>query len=168
MTTVFGLFERPEDAGRALDDLVASGTAREAVSVLTRGGAAVAEAPKEGLAEHDAEKGALVGGLAGLMLGLADLTLPGVGALLAGGWIMTTVLGAGLGVAAGGLVGALAELGMSHEHAGRIEQGLRRGGTVLAVRTGAGGAPSVRDILQRHRATDIHASDAADASRMAA
>jgi len=81
MTTVIGLFERPDDAGRALGDLVASGTPRDAVSVLTRG-AVADEAPREPLAEHDAEKGLLVGGLAGLMLGLADLSLPGIGAEL--------------------------------------------------------------------------------------
>lgn len=167
MTTIFGLFDRPEDAGRALDDLVASGTPREAVSVLTRGGGAEVER-KEPLAEHDAEKGLLVGGLAGLMLGLADLSLPGVGALLAGGWIATTVLGAGIGAAAGGLVGALADLGVPHEKAGKFEEGVRRGGTVLAVRTDAASAERVGDIMRRHRATDVHATDTADSSRMAA
>jgi uncharacterized membrane protein len=110
----------------------------------------------ESLPVRDAEKGAVVGGLAGLMLGLTELAAPGLGALLAGGWIVTTLLGAGIGAAAGGLIGALAELGLPHEHAEQYEDAVRRGGVVLTVRADPVSVPRVREILAYHHAEDVH------------
>lgn len=64
--------------------------------------------------------GGVLGGVTGLLVGLGTLTIPGIGpALLAGeaATALTTLIGAGAGVAAGGLVGALIGLGIPEHRA---------------------------------------------------
>ena len=61
--------------------------------------------------------GAIVGGGVGLLTGLGLLAIPGVGPLVAAGWLATTLAGAATGAAAGGIVGALVKFGVPHEEA---------------------------------------------------
>ena len=49
--------------------------------------------------------GTVVGGGAGLLAGLGLLAIPGLGPVVAAGWLASTLVGAGVGAAAGGLVG---------------------------------------------------------------
>ena len=60
--------------------------------------------------------GAGLGGAAGLSVsGL--LAIPGLGPVVAAGWVAATAVGAAAGAATGGLVGALTEAGVSKEDA---------------------------------------------------
>jgi hypothetical protein len=86
----------------------------------------------------DAGIGALVGGGAGLLAGLAGLAIPGVGPVVAAGWLVTTVIGALAGTATGGLIGALTETGVSEDDANVYAEAVRRGGTLLTVRSSLG------------------------------
>jgi len=86
MATVAGLFEDSGEAHRAVEQLTAEGWSRDDVSIVARH-PSEGEAEHENLAVKDAEKGAVVGGLAGLFLGLSELAVPGVGLVLAGGWL---------------------------------------------------------------------------------
>lgn len=54
----------------------------------------------------------MLGGGAGLLAGLGILAIPGLGPVLAAGWLASTLVGAGAGAATGGLVGALAGAGI--------------------------------------------------------
>ena len=88
----------------------------------------------------DAGIGAAVGGGLGLIAGLAGLAIPGVGPVVAAGWLVTTVVGAIAGTATGGFVGALTEAGVSEADAHVYAEAVRRGGTLLTVRSSLGDA----------------------------
>jgi hypothetical protein len=108
-------------------------------------------------------KGAATGGVlgagAGLLTGLGLLTIPGIGPVVAAGWLGATVIGAATGAAAGGaiggLVGALTEAGVPEEEAHIYSEGVRRGGTLLSVRVDDSRASEVDAALDRYRPTDI-------------
>lgn len=78
--------------------------------------------------------GAGVGGTAGLLAGLGLLAIPGLGPVVAAGWLAATAVGAAAGAATGGIVGALTEAGISREDADTYAEGVRRGGTLVSAR----------------------------------
>jgi stress response protein YsnF len=99
--------------------------------------------------------GAAVGGLGGLLVGLAALAIPGVGPVLAAGPLAAALAGAGIGAVAGGLIGALTDAGVPEEQAGLYAEGVRRGGTLVTVSAADGEADRIVDILERHNPVDI-------------
>ena len=78
--------------------------------------------------------GAGIGGTAGLLAGLGLLAIPGLGPVVAAGWLAATAVGAAAGAATGGIVGALTEAGVSAEDAHSYAEGVRRGGTLVSAR----------------------------------
>jgi len=78
--------------------------------------------------------GAGVGGTAGLLAGLGLLAIPGLGPVVAAGWLAATAVGAASGAATGGIVGALTEAGVSEDEAHSYAEGVRRGGTLVSAR----------------------------------
>ena len=78
--------------------------------------------------------GAGIGGAAGLLAGLGLLAIPGLGPVVAAGWLAATAVGAAAGAATGGIVGALTEAGVSSEDAHSYAEGVRRGGTLVTAR----------------------------------
>src|SRR4051812_24634705 len=59
--------------------------------------------------------GAGIGGAAGLLTGLGLLAIPGVGPVVAAGWLVATAAGAAAGGLTGGIVGALTQAGVSDD-----------------------------------------------------
>src|SRR6188474_1765526 len=78
--------------------------------------------------------GAGLGGAAGLLAGLGLLAIPGLGPVVAAGWLAATAVGAAAGAATGGIVGALTQAGVSEEDAHSYAEGIRRGGTLVSAR----------------------------------
>jgi hypothetical protein len=78
--------------------------------------------------------GAIAGGAAGVAAGLGLLAIPGVGPVVAFGWLASLAAGAIAGGAAGGLVGALVESGTSKENAELYAEALRRGGAIVTAK----------------------------------
>lgn len=78
--------------------------------------------------------GAVIGGGGGLLAGLGMLAIPGVGPVVAAGWLAATAVGAVGGALAGGAVGALVDLGLSEEDAPVFSEAIRRGGVAVSVR----------------------------------
>jgi hypothetical protein len=78
--------------------------------------------------------GAGLGGAAGLLAGLGLLAIPGLGPVVAAGWLAATAVGATAGALTGGLVGALTEAGVSKEEAPVFAEGVRRGGTLVSAK----------------------------------
>jgi hypothetical protein len=99
--------------------------------------------------------GAVLGGAAGLLAGIGALAIPGVGPVVAAGALAATLAGAGVGAAVGGLVGALVEAGIPREQADIYAEAVRRGGTLVTVRTDDAVSDRVSDILNRHSPVDI-------------
>lgn len=98
--------------------------------------------------------GAAIGGGAGLAAGLGMLAIPGVGPVVAAGWLAATaagaVGGAAVGGATGGLIGALTDDGETEEDAHVYAEGVRRGGTLVSVRAEDDRADDVVRTLEHH------------------
>lgn len=105
-------------------------------------------------AEMGAGIGAVLAGGAGLLAGLGVMAIPGLGPVVAVGWLVSTGLGAVAGAAAGGIVGALTQAGVSEEEAAVYLEGVRRGGTLLSARVPEGDRARYEAILDRS-AVDI-------------
>ena len=75
-------------------------------------------------AGYGAGIGAGLGGAAGLLAGLGLLAIPGLGPVVAAGWLAATALGVTAGAATGGIVGALTQAGVSNEDAPAYAEGV--------------------------------------------
>ena len=168
MPTITGLFDTHDQADRAVRSLKDAGISGDDISIVANNadgsyggdkGDDVAEGVSTG-----AGLGAVVGGTGGLLTGLGLLAIPGVGPVVAGGWLLATaigaVTGAAVGGAAGGLVGALTDAGIDERDAHVYAEGVRRGGILVTARVDAAVSPlpatsfvlsSVVDIGARRR-----------------
>ena len=91
--------------------------------------------------------GGALGGGAGLLAGLGLLAIPGLGPVVAAGWLAATAVGAAAGAATGGIVGALVDAGVDREHAdvySEIDPPRRHAGDGACARRGR---PRVEAIL---------------------
>jgi hypothetical protein len=98
--------------------------------------------------------GGAVGGGAGLLAGLGLLAIPGLGPVVAAGWLAATAVGAAAGAAAGGLVGALVGAGVSDADAHVYSESVRRGGTLVSARVPDADASHIQSILDRFKPID--------------
>lgn len=155
--TVVGLFRDNTEAQASLHDLEAAGFTREHLSLVaydgSQGDAAVSSQGSE--MGSNTTKGATMGGVAGLLLGLAAVAIPGIGPVVAAGPIAAALAGAGVGAAAGGIFGALADMGVPGHEAKYYQEAIRRGGTLVIVRTNDELAERAQSILDRHGALDV-------------
>lgn len=100
-------------------------------------------------AEAGAGIGGVAGGIIGLLTGLGLMAIPGVGPVVAAGWLASTAAGAAAGGAAGGIIGALTQAGASEEDANAYAEGIRRGGTLVSARVPDGDGARYEAILDR-------------------
>lgn len=164
MKTVVALYDEIEDARDAVEDLVDAGVTRGDVSLIARDvdnqysryvdGDEAAEQVGEAAAVG-ATGGAVIGGLAGVLVGMGALAIPGIGPVVAAGPIAAGLTGAGMGALAGGLLGALAGWGIPEGEAEYYAEGVRRGGTLVAVKVSDERAEDVVDILEDHNPVDV-------------
>lgn len=166
--TVIASFDSIPEATNAARDLRAAGFLENDINVVAnnaeRGFASDApERPPSAIPAEDATTsaaagivaGGALGGVAGLTVSLMGLAIPGVGAILAAGPIAAALVGAGAGAVAGGLIGGLVDLGVSETDAEYYAEAIRRGGTLVTVRTDASRTDEAEKILGRHGAIDI-------------
>src|SRR5829696_3139186 len=161
--TITAMFDRYQDALEAVRRLEAAGVAQSDISIVSNDpahrtqdntpttGATTARADTDDDtgtgAGTGASLGSLLGGGAGLLAGLGMLAIPGVGPVVAAGWLASTLVGAGAGAATGGLLGALTGAGIDEADAHTYAEGIRRGGTLVTVRAEEARASRVIDIL---------------------
>jgi hypothetical protein len=86
--------------------------------------------------------------------GLGLLAIPGLGPVVAAGWLAATAVGAAAGAAAGGLVGALVDAGVSKDDAHVYSESVRRGGTLVSARVPDEDASRIQAILDRFKPID--------------
>ncbi len=168
MVTITRLFDDYSEAEQAVRDLEAQGIPHSDLSVISSN-ADERHGVYERTDENDVAEGlgrgavggAIIGGGAGLLAGLGMLAIPGIGPIVAAGWLAATAVGAGVGAAggaaAGGIIGALIEGGHSEEEAHIYSEGVRRGGTIVSVRVNDGRVTEVEEILRRHHGVDADA-----------
>jgi hypothetical protein len=155
--TVIGLFRDSNEAQAALHDLERGGFAREQLNLVAYDGSGhyTDMARESSELGSKTTKGAAAGGIAGLLLGLAAVALPGIGPIVAAGPIAAALTGAGVGAAAGGMLGALADMGVPGHEAKYYEEAIRRGGTLLIIRASDEKAEDAQSVLDRHGALDV-------------
>ncbi len=156
MKTLSRVYDTYSQAREVVGALDAAGVPHDSISLV---------ANKHVSAEYDdvqeasgaatgAGLGAVVGGAGGLLAGLGMLAIPGVGPVVAAGWLAATLAGAAAGAAAGGIVGALVDLGVSKDDAEVYSEVIRRGGTLVTVRVEDGMAATAEAILDRYQPID--------------
>ena len=169
--TVVGLFDNGTDAQNVVQELVNAGFQRNDISLLANDSRgeythAVGDTDKSGAGEGAAAGaigGGVLGGVLGLLVGVGALAIPGIGPVLAAGPLAaalgtagaSTVVGAGIGAAAGGIIGALVGAGIPEEDANFYAEGVRRGGTLVMVKSSDDLANRAYDVMQRYGAVDV-------------
>jgi uncharacterized protein (TIGR02271 family) len=138
--TITAFFDRYEDASEAVRRLEAAGISHSNISLIAsnEGDRYSSHASRtfDGTNHHTddvsdgagtgATVGTLAGGGAGLLAGLGMLAIPGLGPVVAAGWLVSTLVGAGAGAAVGGLAGALIDAGVDENDAHAYAEGIRR------------------------------------------
>jgi hypothetical protein len=145
-TTISRLYDNYSDAERAVGRLETAGVPHSDISIVANNSedwyrpAGKVDRDRDGVDDRaegagtGAGIGAGVGGAAGLLAGLGLLAIPGLGPVVAAGWLASTAVGAAAGAATGGIIGALTEAGVSGEDASRYAEGIRRGGTLVTAK----------------------------------
>lgn len=153
--TVAALFSDRADAERAINDLKSMGFTGDQIGVAMRDRSAQGELVED-TGSHAAEGavsgavgGGLLGGIVGFLAGVGALAIPGVGPVIAGGILASTLTGAGIGAAVGGLAGALIGMGIPEEEAKHFEKGFREGNTLVTVNAGNRANEAV-EVLERN------------------
>jgi hypothetical protein len=145
--TISRLYDNYSDAQKAVRGLESAGIPHSDISIVANNsdnwynnGGKKIDRDGDGVddraegAGKGAGIGAGVGGAAGLLAGLGLLAIPGLGPVVAAGWLAATAVGAAAGAATGGIVGALTEAGVSKEDAPLYAEGVRRGGALVSAR----------------------------------
>lgn len=178
-TTVTALYDSQDDAVAAVRALQMAGIARDAISIVAKSADdpaqrtadrehAEQEHAEQEHADHVAEViqdagagagiGAGIGGAGGLMAGLGIIAIPGIGPVLAGGWLLSTaagaLAGAAVGGAAGGIIGALMDGGVPEDDAHACAESVRRGGALVVAKVDAAQLSAARTILSAPPAID--------------
>jgi len=162
--TIAGLFPDRRSAERAIEELKRAGFHQQQIGVVIR------DHERRGVEHHrdtHAAEGAVtgvlgggvLGGVAGYLLAIGALTIPGIGPVLAGGALAealgvvagTAAVGAGIGAAAGGLVGVLVGMGIPEEEAQHFERGFGAEEALVTVKA-ADRVMEALAILERHGA----------------
>lgn len=93
--------------------------------------------------------GGTLGGIAGLLAGLGLLAIPGLGPVVAAGWLASTAAVAAAGGVGGGIIGALTQSGVNEDDAHAYAEGVRRGGTLLTARVDDASRARTEAIMDR-------------------
>jgi uncharacterized membrane protein len=168
--TIVALYDRADDARRAVEDLTRAGVPRDDISVVA---AHPGERREAASVDVDADRdigtgtviGATLGGIGGAMVAMAALGIPGVGAVIASGPIVAGLLGAGAGAVAGGLVGSMTGLGVPEEEVHAYAEGVERGGTLLLVHADHAAPERISEVLARHPPADVRSRGAGDGGK---
>jgi hypothetical protein len=165
--TIGRLYDRYDTALAVVRDLEAAGVPFGDITLLANaerergfvpdvGSEAEAEAePADtGSGGAGAVVGTILGGGAGLLAGIGSLAIPGLGPVVAAGWLVATLTGAGIGAAGGGLIGALTGSGVSENEATVYAEGIRRGGTLVSVRAEESELHLAEAVFARYGADD--------------
>lgn len=164
-TVTLGIYKTHAEAESAIKQLIALGIQQDDISYvysdkkgeMTDGntGESMAQGAVEG-----GTVGAVIGGIAGLVV--ANGILPGLGSLFVAGPLAaalgltgvaaTTVAGAATGAAAGGLIGALTNMGVNDTDATMYQTYIEKGEILVAAKTDN---PNAREVFEKTNAREI-------------
>jgi hypothetical protein len=161
-TTITRLYDNYATASQAVSALETAGVPHSDISIVSNSSdngytnkSGKVDRDRDGVddraegAAKGAGIGATVGGVAGLLAGLGLLAIPGVGPVVAGGWLVAMFTGAAAVGTVGGIVGALTQSGVSEKDAHVFAEGVRRGGTLVSARVPDGDRAKYETLLNR-------------------
>lgn len=140
--TITRSYDNYDAAADVVENLEEAGISSSDISVVGRD-----ERAKDSNAAEGAGIGAGIGGAAGLLAGIGMLAIPGIGPVVAAGWLASTAAGAVAGAAAGGMVGSFTNAGVDEDEAHYYAETVRRGGTVVSVKAPDEHAATVEGIM---------------------
>jgi hypothetical protein len=160
--TISRLYDNYSDAQNAVARLEAAGVPHSDISIVANNsegwfneGDSKVDRDRDGVDDRaegagtGAGIGAGLGGTAGLLAGLGLLAIPGLGPVVAAGWLAATAAGAAAGAATGGIIGALTQAGVSDDDAHTYAEGVRRGGTLVTARIAENDRASLETVLHQ-------------------
>ena len=169
--TIVGFFPTRAEAETAISELVREGFSRDQVSIIAGGQHSAASTtgtahdtpnlgpiPETGSTEDVGEKAA-IGGIAGTILGIAALAIPGVGPILAAGPLAMALTGAAAGAATGGLIGVFTKDGVPENRAEHYTKAITSGNVMVSVHASADHVDHAASVLERCGAIDIDEPD---------
>ena len=163
-TTISRLYNSHAEARAAVRDLEATGVSHGDISIVASNADNWYDAKNNSYPDRDLDGkddraegaatgggiGALAGGTAGLLTGLGMMAIPGVGPVVAAGWLVATLTGAAAGGATGEIIGALSQqAGISKEESEVYAEGLRRGGAIVSARVADADAARLQTVMDR-------------------
>jgi hypothetical protein len=162
-TTISRLYDNYADAQGAVARLEAAGVPHSDISIVANNSEGWFSGNGKGKVDRDRDGtddraegagtgagiGAGLGGTAGLLAGLGLLAIPGLGPVVAAGWLAATAAGAAAGAATGGIIGALTQAGFTDEDAHTYAEGIRRGGTLVTARVADGDRSRLDSVLNQ-------------------
>lgn len=162
-TLVLAAFEDPVRADEALRELEDVGYMADEVSVISSEDVAAESRKDTKDTTRAAGAGAIIGGLAGLLATV--VAFPAVTGLIIGGPIIALLglTGAATGAVAGGLIGALTNLGLPKEKAADYSDVVDQGGVIIGLSGQAEINDEARGILDRHGARQVDVVDLGEA-----
>lgn len=132
--TISRLFDNYADAQAAVAHLREAGVADDDISIIANNADKWYAPDLAGGAGKGAAIGAGFGGFGGLLAGLGLLAIPGLGPVVAAGWLAAAATGAAVAGAAGGVIGMLAEAGVAVNDAEVYAESIRRGGSLVSAK----------------------------------
>jgi len=154
--TITSLYDSYEAALETVNELKRHDISDSDISIVSAdppGARTAADGTTGNMVDTGVGQGAAVGGVvgagAGLAAGLGALLIPGIGPVVAAGWLIPTIIGAAVGASGGGIVGALVGAGVNEDHAHVYAETVRRGGAVVTVRVDDDQIPTVESIMAR-------------------
>lgn len=166
--SVVGVYDDVQQAETAIQRLVDSGVPARNISIVAQG--LQSEARLNGfvttgdVAKTGAKIGAWVGGIFGLLSGVAVLFVPGVGPIVALGPLAAGALGAAETAAFSGIFGAILGHFMSKERIPKFEAHVRAGRTLLVVHGSRDEVQRAAGVLHDTGARDVTENDTAAAA----
>ena len=175
--TISRLYNSHAEARAAVRELEAAGVSHGDISILVSNADSAYDEKTKSFPDRDLDGkddraegaatgggvGAAIGGTAGLLAGLGLMAIPGVGPVVAAGWLVAALTGAAVGGATGGIIGALSQqAGVSDEEANVYAEGLRRGGALVSAKVDDADAARIQAIMDR---SSVRVADRAAAYR---
>jgi hypothetical protein len=162
-TTISRLYDSHAEARAAVRDLEAAGVSHGDISIIASNADNWYDAENKTYPDRDLDGrddraegaatgggiGALAGGAAGLLTGLGIMAIPGVGPVVAAGWLVSVLTGAAAGGATGSIIGALSQQAGLSKETEVYAEGLRRGGAIVSARVDEADAARLQAAMDR-------------------
>jgi hypothetical protein len=145
--TISRLFDHCSDAQKAVHHLREAGVPEDDISLIANNADKWYAPDYAAGAGKGAAIGAGFGGFGGLLAGLGLLAIPGIGPVVAFGWLAAAAAGAIAVGAAGGVIGMMAEAGVATNEAEVYAESIRRGGSLVSARVPSGDRERFEAIL---------------------